>query len=82
MYKSLLFNITWPSLSSLIVMPVIYERNAGYRGSAQGDIKDKKPAPNARKRLTCSKNLSPSLNEFITRSTNIGYNCEEIMQLS
>src|SRR5699024_7418925 len=47
-------NIPRSSFSSLTVIPVIYERKAGYNGSAQGEINDKKPAPNATNKLICS----------------------------
>lgn len=49
------------SLSSFTVIPVRQERKAGYKGNAQGDKNDKKPAPNARNKLICSNNNSQPL---------------------
>lgn len=34
---------------SLTDIPVMYERNAGYKGKEHGDTNDNSPAPNARK---------------------------------
>lgn len=52
--KAFFLKIPRSSFSSFTDIPVIYERNAGYKGRAQGEIKDKNPAPKARKILTCS----------------------------
>lgn len=56
-----MLNIAFSSFISLTLIPVIYERNAGYSGSTQGDINDKNPAPNAANILTSPKNILSAL---------------------
>lgn len=57
--KAFLLKIPFPSFRSLMETPVIYERKAGYKGREQGEINDKRPAPNARNKLICSKKIPP-----------------------
>lgn len=58
-------------LSSSIDIPVIYDKNAGYNGSVQGEIKLKNPAPNARNKLISLATIvtlslcSPYLTKFV-----------------
>jgi len=49
-----LFKMPFSFFNSSKETPVIYERKAGYKGREQGEIKDNKPAPNAKNKLNCS----------------------------
>ena len=65
-------------------MPVIYDKNAGYKGNVQGDMKLKKPAPKARNRFKSGAIiLSPSIFSVLIVSKEapeyVEFVCEQFM---
>ena len=49
--RAFLFIFLFSSFISLTLIPVIYDKNAGYSGRTQGEMKERKPAPKAKKML-------------------------------
>lgn len=69
------------AFNSWTIIPVIYDRKAGYKRNVKGEINDKSPAPNARNKVTCSKALTPTFWINDSYTINIGNICGETMQL-
>ncbi len=59
--KLLLCNMALSVFNSLTLMPVMYERKAGYKGKQHGEMKLRNPAPNAKKILISDISTSPTI---------------------